>query len=68
MTNNYRMRLFESIGAIDDSFIEEVEQYQFDYNQSANRKKALRYGTAGVMVTLAATAVFLGIRAGRKAA
>ena len=63
MTSNYRMRLFECIGLIDDSFVEEVESFQYEYLPSPNRKKMIKYGTAaGVMMTLAAAAVYLGLR------
>ena len=66
MNQQIRMRLFNCISAIDDRFLDEAEEYASPITTS--RQRAVKYGTAGVVVSLALAAVLLGIRTKQKRA
>ena len=62
MNRQVRVRLLHCIGAIDDRFLDEADAYEGIYEDHISRNRVVKYGTAGVVVSLAVAAVFLGLR------
>jgi len=63
-------RLFDSIGGIEDFFLEEAETADISCMKAARRKRIAKYsayGAAGVAVSAGAVAVFWRLRSNRMA-
>ena len=53
------LRIVESIGDIDDLFLEEIEAAFTTYNSRKNRNHIVKYGAAGLAVSFGAVVAYL---------